>query len=55
MQVVFVQLLAFILNAAISKRKKKPLQPMSKKKKKKKKATAFREIEGLSQKIIEID
>lgn len=31
MQVVFVQLLAFILNAAIYKRKKKPLQPMNKK------------------------
>lgn len=57
MQVVFVQFLAFILNAAISKRKRKPPQPMNKKerkkgKKKKKKAIAFREVKGLSQKSL---
>lgn len=51
MQVVFEQFLAFILNAAIYKRKRKPLQPM-KKSKKKRKATAFREVEGLSQKSL---
>lgn len=37
MQVIFVQVLAFIINAAIYKRKKKVLQPMNKKKKKKEK------------------
>lgn len=56
MQVVFVQFLVFILNAAIYKRKRKPLQLVNKKKKKKKKrqtkAAAFREVEGLSQKSL---
>lgn len=54
MQVVFVQFLVFILNAAIYKRKRKPLQLVNKKKKKKRqtKAAAFREVEGLSQKSL---
>lgn len=53
MQVIFVQVLAFIINAAIYKRKKKVLQPMNKKKKKKKKSNGIQKNRGPEPKVIE--